>query len=115
MKILQKKKNKLILSVAFNYSSKDELINAFKKIIKNNKHKSLTEKILNNYLYTADTPNPDILIRTGGHNRLSNFFLWQLSYSELFFIKKLWPDFSKKDLSSICKKYLTIKRNFGSI
>jgi undecaprenyl diphosphate synthase len=60
-------------------------------------------------------PNPEILIRTGGHQRLSNFMLWQLAYAELFFVNKLWPDFNSKDYQTIIKKYKKIRRNFGTI
>ena len=77
--------------------------------------KKLNEKNLEKNLYTKNMPKPDILIRTGGYQRLSNFLLWQLAYSELFFLKKLWPDFNKNDLIKIIKKYKTEKRNFGSI
>ena len=77
--------------------------------------KKVTEDNFNNYLYTKKIPNPDILIRTGNQKRLSNFLLWQLSYSEIFFIKKLWPDFNEEDYDQIIKNYLKIKRNFGKI
>ena len=83
---------------------------AFKKVNKN-----ITFKKFENELYTKNLPNPDILIRTGGHQRLSNFMLWQLAYSELFFLKKLWPDFNSFDLKKIIKKYKKSKRNFGGI
>ena len=86
-----------------------EIIQAFKKT-KNFKFKNFEKN-----LYTKNMPNPDILIRTGGYQRLSNFLLWQLAYSELFFLKKLWPDFNVKDLLKIIKNYKKIKRNFGRI
>ena len=105
--------NKLQINLALNYGSKDELINAIKLIKK--KKVSLTEKNIDENLYTKLIPNPDILIRTGDTNRLSNFLLWQLAYSEIFFIKKLWPDFTKNDYIKILNKFLKIKRNFGSI
>ena len=73
------------------------------------------KKILDNFLYTKNIPNPDLLIRTGNRKRLSNFLLWQISYSEIVFIKKLWPDFNKKDYNKIIKEYKKIKRNFGAI
>ena len=107
---LTKKNSKIIVNLAINYGSKNEIINAFKK----NKKKINIINFEKN-LYTNDIPDPDILIRTGGHQRLSNFLLWQLAYSELFFLKKLWPDFNKNDLIKIIKKYKIEKRNFGSI
>ena len=97
---LTKKNNKILVNLAINYGSKDEIINAFKKVKKN-----ITSRKFENELYTKDLPDPDILIRTGGHQRLSNFMLWQLAYSELFFLKKLWPDFNSFDLKKIIKKY----------
>ena len=107
---LTKKNKKIIVNLAINYGSKNEILLAFKK----------TKKILNiiNFeknLYTKRLPHPDILIRTGGHQRLSNFMLWQLAYAELFFLKKLWPDFSENDLKKIINKFKKSKRNFGSI
>ena len=107
------KNNKLQINLALNYGSKFELINAFKKLRKNNK--KINEKNLSKYLLTRDIPDPDILIRTGNTNRLSNFLLWQLAYSEIFFEKKLWPDFNEKDYNKIIKEYKKIKRNFGNI
>ena len=107
------KNNKLQINLALNYGSKFELINAFKKLRKNNK--KINEKNLSKYLLTRDIPDPDILIRTGNTNRLSNFLLWQLAYSEIFFEKKLWPDFNEKDYNRIIKEYRNIKRNFGKI
>ena len=92
------------------FGSKNEILNAFKK----NK-KKLNIKNFENNLYTKNLPNPDILIRTGGHKRLSNFMLWQLAYAELFFLNKLWPDFNKNDLIKIIKSYKVSKRNFGSV
>ena len=107
---LTKKNKKILVNLAINYGSKTEILNAFKK----NK-KKITINNLEKNLYTKNLPNPDILIRTGGHQRLSNFMLWQLAYAELFFLKKLWPDFNKNDLIKIIKKYKKEKRNFGSI
>ena len=107
-----KKNNKLIVNLAINYGSKNEIIDAVKKI------KSYSEKIseekINKNLY-FNLPFPDILVRTGGQKRLSNFMLWQLAYAEIFFLDKLWPDFSKNDLSNIIKKYYKIRRNYGGI
>ena len=97
--------------MALNYGSKKELINTFKKI----KNKKINENTMKNNLYTKNVPDPDILIRTGGKKRLSNFLLWQLAYTELYFLDKLWPDFSSKDLKKILKDFYKIKRNFGGI
>ncbi len=108
--IKTKKNKKIIVNLAINYGSKSEIINAFKKI-KNNININNLEK----NLYTKKLPEPDILIRTGGHKRLSNFMLWQLAYAELFFLDKLWPDFNKNDLIRIIKKFKLVKRNFGAI
>tara|TARA_Y100000591_G_scaffold328716_1_gene355798 strand:+ start:654 stop:1319 length:666 start_codon:yes stop_codon:yes gene_type:complete len=104
-----KKNNKIVVNLAINYGSKNEIINAIKKT------KKVNLKNFEKNLYTKKVPNPDILIRTGGHCRLSNFMLWQLAYTELFFLKKLWPDFNANDFNKIIKKYKNTKRNFGSI
>ena len=101
------------VNVALNYGSKNELINALKII--NKKNISINEKNINKNLFTNDIPNPDLMIRTGNTQRLSNFMLWQLAYTEIFFEKKLWPDFKKKDFRKILSKFTSIKRNFGSI
>ncbi len=107
------KNTKLQINLALNYGSKSELIDAFKKI---KKSKSIiNEKNLSNNLQTKNLPDPDILIRTGNTKRLSNFLLWQLAYSEIFFEKKLWPAFNEKDYNRIIKEYRNIKRNFGKI
>ena len=116
IKLSEKKtfnKKTLQVNIALNYGSKIELINTIKKI----KQKKITinEKNIDNNLYTKHLPNPDILIRTGDTHRLSNFLLWQLSYTEIFFEKKLWPDFMGKDFDKIINKFKNIKRNFGSI
>ena len=107
------KNNVLQLNLALNYGSKFELINAFKKIQK--KKEKVNEKNLLKYLQTKNIPDPDILIRTGNTNRLSNFLLWQIAYTEIFFIKKLWPAFTENDYKKIINKYKKIKRNFGKI
>ena len=107
------KNNKLQINLALNYGSKFELINAFKSL-KKNKEK-ITEKNLTKYLQTKNIPDPDLLIRTGNTKRLSNFLLWQLAYSEIFFEKKFWPDFTEKDYNKIITKFKNIKRNFGKI
>jgi len=107
-------KNKgLQINLALNYGSKEEIIDALKKII--NKKKKITEKNIEENLYTKGMPNPDFLIRTGNTKRFSNFLLWQIAYTEIFFEKKLWPDFKKKDYRKIINKFKSLKRNFGSI
>tara|TARA_B100000575_G_scaffold204777_1_gene166264 strand:- start:825 stop:1199 length:375 start_codon:yes stop_codon:yes gene_type:complete len=107
---LTKKNKKIIINLAINYGAKKEIFQALKK-----SKKKLTIKNFENNLYTKNLPNPDILIRTGGYQRLSNFLLWQMAYTELFFLTKLWPEFNASDLSKIIKKYKNIKRNFGKI
>ena len=105
-----KKNKKITVNLAINYGSRDEIINACKKV-----QKKINIKTLNANLYTKDIPDPDILIRTGGHKRLSNFMLWQLAYTEIFFLDKLWPDFNNRDFVGIVNNFKKIKRNFGSI
>jgi undecaprenyl diphosphate synthase len=107
-----KKNSKLIVNLAINYGSRNEIIDSLKKL--NIKSEKITEKNINKNLYLDLLP-PDILIRTGGQKRLSNFMLWQLAYTEIFFLDKLWPEFTKKDLKIIIKKYHKIKRNFGGV
>jgi undecaprenyl diphosphate synthase len=107
------KKKTLQINIALNYGSKKELISAIKKIKK--KKIILNEKNIDMNLYSKDLPDPDILIRTGDTHRLSNFLLWQLSYTEIFFEKKLWPDFKVSDFNKILNRFKIIKRNFGSI
>ena len=109
-----KNNNRITVVFAFNYGAKSELINAFKKIHKN-KNNKITEELITNNLYTKNIPDPDILVRTGGEKRLSNFLLWQLSYAELFFIEKNWPDFNFLDLKKIVNKFRGIKRRFGGL
>ena len=106
-----KKNKKIFVNLALNYGSKQELINAMKKI----KYKKITENSIRNNLYTKNISDPDILVRTGGKKRLSNFMLWQLAYTELYFLDKLWPDFMPIDLHKILKHYYKTKRNFGAI
>ena len=110
---ITKKNSKLQINLALNYGSKSEIVYAIKKL--NREKKLINEKNISNYLYTKNVPDPDILIRTGNTHRLSNFLLWQLSYSEIFFINKLWPEFNEGDYEKIILKYKTLKRNFGSI
>ena len=107
------KNNKLQINLALNYGSKSELINSFKSIIK--KKLKINEKNISRNLQTKEIPDPDILIRTGNTKRLSNFLLWQLAYSEIFFEKKLWPEFGVKDYKKIINKFKKIKRNYGNI
>ncbi len=117
-KIEDKTKNNDAITVifAFNYGAKSELVNAFKNIIKNKtKVNEINEELINNNLYTNNIPDPDILIRTGGEKRLSNFLLWQLSYAELFFINKNWPDFNFFDLKKVINTFKVTKRKFGGL
>ena len=107
------KNRKLQINLALNYGSKSELINAFKKLQKNKV--AINEKNIRKYLLTNNIPDPDLLIRTGNTKRLSNFLLWQIAYTEIFFEKKLWPDFNENDYNKIIKNYKKIKRNFGKI
>ena len=110
---ITKNNNKLQINLALNYGAKKELISAF-NIIKKKKQK-ITEKSISNNLFTNSIPDPEILIRTGNTRRLSNFLLWQIAYSEIFFINKLWPDFNPNDFKKIINKFKNIKRNFGSV
>ena len=105
-----RKNKKIIVNLAINYGSRDEIVNACKKT----KGKISIRSLSKNF-YTKSLPNPDILIRTGGHKRLSNFMLWQLAYTEIYFIDKLWPDFNGRDFEKIINDFKKVKRNFGSI
>ena len=107
------KNNLLQINIALNYGSKSEIVNALKNIIINKD--KVNEKNVNKYLQTKNIPDPDLLIRTGNTKRLSNFLLWQLAYSEIYFEKKLWPEFNEKDYKKIINKFKKIKRNFGDI
>ena len=107
------KNTKLQINLALNYGSRFELLNAFQKL--NKKKEKISEKNFIKYLQTKNVPDPEILIRTGNTKRLSNFLLWQIAYTEIFFEKKLWPDFNEKDFNNVLKKYNSIKRNFGTI
>ena len=104
----------IILNLALNYGSKEEILNACKKLVIK-KNKKITINNFEKKLYTKNIPDPEILIRTGGVKRLSNFLLWQLAYTEIFFIDKLWPDFNENDFNKIIKGFNAIKRNFGNI
>ena len=108
-----KKNKKLVINLALNYGSKMEIIASLAKIIK--KKLKISEKNINENLYTAGAIDPDILIRTGGQKRLSNFMLWQIAYSEIYFLDKLWPDFNAQDLKKIINNYKNTKRNYGAI
>ena len=105
--------DKLQINLALNYGSKEELISAIKTINRNKKN--INEKNIQENLYTKDVPDPDLLIRTGNTRRLSNFLLWQIAYTEIFFEKKLWPDFTKNDYKKILSSFKSSKRNFGGI
>ena len=111
-KLTSKNKN-IQINMALNYGSREEIINTF-KILKN-KNLKINEKNFEKFLYTKDIPNPDILIRTGNTNRISNFLIWQLIYTEIFFLKKMWPDFKKDDFFKIINKFKKINRNFGGL
>ncbi len=108
-----RKNIKISVQLALNYGSKQEIINSMK--IVNKKKQKITIKNFEKNLYTSDFPDPEILIRTGGQRRLSNFLLWQIAYTEIFFVKKMWPDFSNNDFQKILNKFKKIKRNFGNI
>ena len=103
----------LQINLALNYGSKEELLNAMKEI--NKKKNKINSKNINKNLYTKEIPDPDILIRTGNRKRLSNFLLWQIAYTEIFFEKKLWPDFKRKDYQKVINSFKAVKRNFGAI
>ena len=107
------KNKKLQINLALNYGSKNEIINAVKII--NKKKLKISEKNIADNLFTRNIPNPDLLIRTGNTKRLSNFLLWQIAYTEIFFEKKLWPDFKKNDYTKIINEFKSLKRNFGAI
>ncbi|XOJ73807.1 polyprenyl diphosphate synthase [Candidatus Pelagibacter sp. Uisw_114] len=104
---------KLQINLALNYGSKEEIVNSCKNLLK--RKKLITEKNIEDNMYTKNMPNPEILIRTGNTNRLSNFLLWQIAYTEIFFIKKLWPEFNINDYKKILNKFKLLKRNFGSV
>ena len=111
-KLTSRNKN-IQINMALNYGSREEIINTF-KILKY-KNLKINEKNFEKFLYTKDIPDPDILIRTGNTNRISNFLIWQLIYTEIFFMKKMWPDFTKDDFFKIINKFKKINRNFGGL
>ena len=106
------KNKRITVNLALNYGSKEEIISAC-KLLKNEKHINI--KKFENKLYTKNIPNPDLLIRTGGTKRLSNFLLWQMAYTEIFFVDDLWPDFNEKLFNKIVKNFYNIKRNYGNV
>ena len=110
---ISNKNNKIQINLALNYGSKEEIITSVKKII--NQSKPINDKNIKKNLYTKEIPDPEILIRTGNRFRLSNFLLWQISYTEIFFVKKLWPDFNKNDFNKIIFEFKKMRRNFGGI
>ena len=117
IKLIEKKtfyNKKIVLNLALNYGSKEEILNACNKVLLKKKE-IVSIKNLEDKLYTRNMPDPDLMIRTGGNKRLSNFLLWQLAYTEIFFISKLWPEFNEVDYYKIIKKFYKIKRNFGKI
>ena len=103
---------KILVNLAINYGSRNEITHAFNSL---KKRKKINENLINKKLFTGSLPDPDILIRTGGKKRLSNFMLWQLAYTELYFVDKLWPDFNGKDLKKIINNFKKINRNYGAI
>ena len=107
------KNTKLQINLALNYGSRFEILDVVRKLI--TKKEKINEKNFIKYLQTKNVPDPDILIRTGNTKRLSNFLLWQIAYTEIFFVKKLWPDFNERDYKRVIKKFINIKRNFGNI
>ena len=107
------KNTKLQINLALNYGSRFEILDVVRKLI--TKKEKINEKNFIKYLQTKNVPDPDILIRTGNTKRLSNFLLWQIAYTEIFFVKKLWPDFNESDYKRVIKKFINIKRNFGNI
>ena len=107
------KNSKIQINIALNYGSKEEIVKSIKKL--NKLSKPVNEKNISKYLYTKGIPDPEILIRTGNRKRLSNFLLWQLSYTEIYFVSKLWPDFTINDFGKIISNFVQVKRNFGGI
>ena len=110
---LTSKNSKIQINIALNYGSKEEIVKSIKKL--NKLSRPINEKNISEYLYTKGIPDPEILIRTGNRKRLSNFLLWQLSYTEIYFVRKLWPDFTINDFNKIISNFVQVKRNFGGI
>ena len=109
---LTKNNSALILNLAISYSGRDEIVNSIKKISDSN-YENIDEELISNYLMTRSMPDPDLLIRTGGEYRISNFLLWQIAYTELYFTEILWPDFNYKDLDKAILNYTNRQRRFG--
>ena len=109
---LTKNNSALILNLAISYSGRDEIVNSIKKISDSN-YENIDEELISNYLMTRRMPDPDLLIRTGGEYRISNFLLWQIAYTELYFTEILWPDFNYKDLDKAILNYTNRQRRFG--
>ena len=107
------------MNIALNYGAREEIAHAFGKMLEDAKAGKLSDNVtaedISNYLYTAGQPDPDLIIRTSGEERLSNFMLWQAAYSELWFTKKLWPDFNKDDLYQAIIDYQHRGRRFGGV
>ena len=111
---LTKNNNGLILNLAISYGSRQEIVSAINQILKDKKNK-ITIDEFSQYLFTKDIPNPDLLIRTGKENRISNFLLWQIPYTEIFFSKSYWPDFKEKELAEILLDFGKRERRYGKI
>ena len=110
---LTSKNENIQINMALNYGSREEIINTFRLLKK--KNLKINEKNFERFLYTKGIPNPDILIRTGNTNRISNFLIWQIIYTEIFFLNKMWPEFTKNDFLKIINKFKKINRNFGGL
>jgi len=105
----------LVLTLALSYGGRNEIIDGIKKIVESGRVDMPTEDGFNKFLYDPDLPDPDLLIRTGGEQRISNFLLWQLAYTELYFTETLWPDFSKKHLLAALEDFNRRERRFGRV
>jgi undecaprenyl diphosphate synthase len=110
---LTQNNKKGILNIALSYGGRAEILQAIRNIVKKNPLPEITEDLIEQNLWTSGEPHPDLIIRTAGEQRLSNFFLWQAAYSELYFSEKYWPDFTEKDLDLAFKEYAERERRFG--